>query len=173
MLRLRNLFAVSAVVFALTACQGSEGGDAQMNSPQSSQQPSQQAAVGPMTVQGSVLMTAGGPRRLEWLYAIDDAGSEWACVGYGPMTVGSQVVVLDGQGATVGIGEILGPGAVLNQAAVFGNRNIEAVCAFPFVVEQVQPGRGFYTFQAGQFSSLVTAEADLQGEVDWEPVEGS
>lgn len=73
-------------------------------------------------------------------------------------------------------GEITAAGKVANQQLVEAAStqvDIEPICAFPFVVEQVQPGRGFYTFQVGQFSSLVIAEADLQGEVAWEPVEGS
>ena len=176
LLKMRSFVALSAAVFALTACQASEGGDAQMNSPQSSQQPSQEASSDSMTVTGSVLMTAGGPRGLEWNNGIDESGSEWLCLGYGPMAVGSQVLLLDGQGATVGLGEITAAGKVANQQLVEAAStqvDIEPICAFPFVVEQVQPGRGFYTFQAGQFSSLVIAEADLQGEVDWEPAEGS
>lgn len=118
-------------------------------------------------------MTAGQQRGLEWNNGIDKSVSGWMCIGYGPMALGSQVLVLDGQGATVGLGTITGAGEVRNYAAAAQTSNIDPICAFPFVVEQVQPGRGFYTLQAGQFSSLVIAEADLQGEVDWEPVEGS
>lgn len=165
--------ALASAVFVLAACQASDASDTQPSASQPTEQASGEAASNPITVQGSVVMTAGGQRGLEWNNGIDKSGSEWICLGYGPMAVGSQVLALDGQGATVGLGEILGAGVVRNYAAAATNPRIEPVCAFPFVVEQVQPGLGFYSFQAGQFSSEVIAESDLQGPVDWEPVGGS
>lgn len=170
------VFSLATAVVALAACQAPDSGGSQVTTSQSSQPPSQEIPTDSMTVQGSVLMTAGGPRGLEWNNGIDESGNEWLCIGYGPMAVGSQVLLLDGQGATVGLGEITAAGKVANQQLVEAAStqvDIEPICAFPFVVERVQPGRGFYTFQAGQFSSLVIAETDLKGEVDWEPVEGS
>ena len=171
-----GIVALTSLVIALAACQAPDGGDAQPSTAPPSQQATEETAVNPITVQGSILMTAGGQRGLEWNNGIDESGTDWICLGYGPMAVGSQVLVLDGQGATVGLGEIAGAGKVTNQQLVEAAStqvDIEPVCAFPFVVEQVQPGLDFYTFQAGQFSSLVIAEADLLGPVDWEPVGGS